>query len=538
MGARLPDDEGGHLIALSQSGILKTPKNAEARLALSELRYRSLVDATTSVVFTTDSHGAFVQLQRGWQDYTGQGWEVHQGFGWSQAVHPDDLARVEESRLAALEEKRIVDIEGRVWNAGSGSYRHCVARAVPILDAHGSVSEWIGTITDVHEREESERALKKQRAEQQIIFDSVPAMIWYKDCENRILRLNRPAAASMKKPVSELEGCSTYDLYPEEAAQYHKDDLEVIRSGESKLGIIEPLLTASGEKRWIQTDKVPYRDETARIIGVIVFATDITERMRAEEGIRTLNQELEQRVLARTADLQAALTELEAFSYSVSHDLRAPLRAMAGYSGALIEDCGEKLDPAGRRQLDRIQANCQRMAALIDDLLSLARLSRDEMGKESVDLSRLAGEIADTIRAAEPGRKVEFVIAPGLSAEADPRFLHMALDNLLRNAWKFTGKVQHARIEFGAASDPTAHPSRCTFFVRDNGAGFDMAHADRLFQPFERLHTMAEFPGSGIGLAIVQRIITRHGGKVWAEGIEGRGATVTFTLPRLEKSRK
>jgi len=533
--ARLPDDEGGRLGAPPRPIVLDPHKKAEARIALSELRYRSLVEATTSVVFTTDPHGAFVVPQRGWEDYTGQSWEVHQGFGWSRAVHPDDLARVEESRLAALEQKRIVDIGGRVWHARSGSYRHCVARAVPILDAQGSVYEWIGTITDVHEREESERALKKQRAEQQIIFDSVPAMIWYKDCENRILRLNRPAAASMKKSVSELEGSSTYDLYPDEAAQYHKDDLEVIRSGKSKLGIIEPLLTASGEKRWIQTDKVPYRDETGGIIGVIVFATDITERMRAEEGIRTLNQELEQRVLARTADLQAALTELEAFSYSVSHDLRAPLRAMAGYSGALIEDCAEKLDPAERRQLGRIQANCQHMAALIDDLLSLARLSRDEMRKEPVDISRMAAEISDTIRALDPSRKVEFVISPGLSAEADPRFLFMVLDNLLRNAWKFTGRVESARIELGVAPDPTAHPSRCAFFVRDNGAGFDMAHADRLFRPFERLHTMAEFPGSGIGLAIVQRIIARHGGKVWAEGVEGRGATFTFTLPRLGK---
>ncbi|MFN0008631.1 MAG: sensor histidine kinase [Planctomycetota bacterium] len=536
MEARLPDDERLRSGALRRHPILDAPDETEARIALSELRYRSLVEATTSVVFTTDPRGAFVEPQRGWEDYTGQGWEVHQGFGWSRAVHHDDLDRVEKSRLAALEEKRIVDVEGRVWHARTGSYRHCVARAVPILDEHGSVYEWIGTITDVHEREESDRALKKQRAEQQIIFDSVPAMIWYKDCENRILRLNRPAAASMKKSVGELEGCSTYDLYPDEAAQYHKDDLEVIRSGRSKLGIIEPLRTASGEKRWIQTDKVPYRDGTGRIIGVIVFATDITERMRAEEGVRTLNRELERRVLSRTAELQAALTELEAFSYSVSHDLRAPLRAMAGYSAALIEDTGGKLDPAQLKQLGRIQANCQHMAALIDDLLSLARLSRDDMRKETVDISSLAGEIADSIRPAEPSREVEFVIAPGLSAEADPRFLHMVLDNLLRNAWKFTSKVPHARIEFGAAPDPAADPAGRTFFVRDNGAGFDMAHATRLFRPFERLHTMSEFPGSGIGLAIVQRIIARHGGRVWAEGVEGQGATFSFTLPQPGKS--
>jgi len=153
------------------------------------------------------------------------------------------------------------------------------------------------------------------------------------------------------------------------------------------------------------------------------------------------------------------------------------------------------------------------------------------MKREPVDISRLASAITDVIVASEPGRQVEFVVAPGLSADADPRFLHMALDNLLRNAWKFTSKVTHARIEIGAASDPSAEPIPCTFFVRDNGAGFDMAHADRLFRPFERLHTMSEYPGSGIGLAIVQRIVARHGGRVWAEGPEGRGATFFFTLP-------
>ena len=531
MEARLPDDEGGHLGALLRRRLLDSHGGSETPIALSELRYRSLVEATTSVVFMTDAHGAFVEPQKGWEDYTGHRWDVHQGFGWSQGIHPDDLAGVEESRLAALEEKRIVDVHCRIRHAASGAYRHCVVRAVPILDAHGSVYEWIGTITDVHEREESERALKKQRAEQQIIFDSVPAMIWYKDRENRILRLNRPAAASMKRPVGELEGRSTYDLYPDEAEQYHKDDLEVIHSGESKLGIIEPLRTASGEKRWIQTDKVPYRDETGRIIGVIVFATDITERMRAEEEIRTLNQELEQRVQERTADLQAALTELEAFSYSVSHDLRAPLRAMDGYSGALIEDCGGQLDPAGRRQLERIRVNCQRMGGLIDALLSLSRLSRDEMKRETVDLSKLAGAITNAIEALEPGREVDFVIAPGLSAEADPRLLHMALDNLFRNAWKFTSKERNAQIELGATSNAPGKPGQRTFFVRDNGVGFDMAHAERLFRPFERLHAMSEFPGSGIGLAIVQRIIVRHGGRVWAEGAEGQGATFYFTLP-------
>jgi light-regulated signal transduction histidine kinase (bacteriophytochrome) len=246
----------------------------------------------------------------------------------------------------------------------------------------------------------------------------------------------------------------------------------------------------------------------------------------SEERYRRLNAELERRVQERTAELVAANRELEAFSYSVSHDLRAPLRAMDGFSQALLEDCSAQLDPRGRDYLGRVRAAAARMAELIEDLLQLSRVTRAELRRESVDLSALARAVADELRQAQPGRAVELTVAEGLVGEGDARLLRIVLVNLLGNAWKFTGRQPQARIEFGGRRDADIQ----TFYIRDNGAGFDMAHATKLFGAFQRLHSMHEFSGTGIGLALVQRIVHRHGGRVWAESAPGQGATFHFTL--------
>jgi signal transduction histidine kinase len=250
--------------------------------------------------------------------------------------------------------------------------------------------------------------------------------------------------------------------------------------------------------------------------------SEITERKRAEEKIISLNEELKHHLL----QLEAANRELEAFSYSVSHDLRAPLRSVAGFSQALFDDCADKLNAEGRDSLERILAATQRMGRLIDDLLNLSRVSRAEMRREEVTLSGLAGKIADMLRKTEPERQAEFNIAEGLVAQGDEHLLTVVLENLLGNAWKFTGKNTRTVIEFGI----TEHKGRQAFFVKDNGAGFDMSYAGKMFSPFQRLHSANEFPGTGIGLATVKRIINRHGGRVWIEAEVGKGTTVYFTI--------
>jgi len=262
--------------------------------------------------------------------------------------------------------------------------------------------------------------------------------------------------------------------------------------------------------------------------GRLVMATivDITERKKAEEEIQELNTSLEQRVIERTTQLEAANKELEAFSYSVSHDLRAPLRGIDGWSQALLEDYGAQLDEQAHQYLDRVRSETQRMGTLIDDLLQLSRITRADMNRTQVDLSAIVRTIASRLQERESPRQIELTIQSDLSAWGDARLLEVALTNLLNNALKFTGKIPQAHIEFGQ----TEMNGQRAFFVRDNGAGFDMAFAKKLFSPFQRMHKASEFPGTGVGLATVQRIVHRHRGKIWAESAVDAGATFYFTL--------
>ena len=281
-------------------------------------------------------------------------------------------------------------------------------------------------------------------------------------------------------------------------------------------------IAKDGTELPIYCSAAPIRDDQGSNLGVILIFRDITERKKADEQIRALNEQLK----GQLAALDAANKELEAFSYSVSHDLQAPLRTVATFSKIVYEDYADKLDAQGKDYLVRIKNGTDRMSRLIKDILRLSLIARQRLDRMDYDLSGLASAVMNSVRESAPARNIEVVIAEGLRAVVDPSLMRIALTNLFDNAWKFTSKAENARIEFGAADKN----SKLVYFVRDNGAGFDPAQVAGMFRPFQRLHSEIEFEGTGIGLALVERIIRRHEGMVCADGEVGKGATIYFTL--------
>ncbi len=426
----------------------------------------------------------------------------------------------------------------------NGSIRYVSASGEPTFDADGRFSGYRGVATDITERKRAEEALRASELQQRQLAGELD-----------IERSRLVAAQRLAKVGSwETDVATKAIIWSEETYRIFETDLATFRpTHDAFLAIVHPEDRARVNEAFVQSLMAPaaYKivqhrlmlpdgrikfveerwrvrfDEQAHPVKVIGTSQDVTERMRVEEEIRSLNADLERRVEERTAELEAANHELEAFDYSVAHDLRAPLRHIEGFSTMLVEDYGDKLDARGREYLEKLKGAGKRMELLVGDLLALSLVSRSELNRSDVDVSALAQLVFASLHEAEPTREVESVIGPSLRVNADLGLLRIVLENLIGNAWKFTGKQPVARIEFGCLLRDNVP----TFFVRDNGAGFDRAYADRLFAPFQRLHAQCEFKGTGIGLATVSRIITRHGGKVWAEGIVDHGATFHFTLP-------
>jgi signal transduction histidine kinase len=297
-------------------------------------------------------------------------------------------------------------------------------------------------------------------------------------------------------------------------------------------GIAEPIVHLAEVASAVSRDKnygvraTPTGSHDELSVLIEAFNGMLSQIQERDAALQQSRDQLEQRVQERTKELATINKELESFSYSVSHDLRAPLRSIDGFSQALLEDYADKLDSIAQDQLHRVRRAAQHMATLIDNMLNLSRVTRSAIRRESLDLSAIAKSVAAELQEAEPGRQVEFVIENDLTATGDSQLLRAAIENLLRNSWKYTSGHVSARIEFGKSKQN----GKCPFFVRDDGAGFDPRYADRLFGVFQRLHSAAEFPGTGVGLATVQRIIHRHGGEIWAEGAVEKGATFYFTL--------
>ena len=359
--------------------------------------------------------------------------------------------------------------------------------------------------------EERKKALIESEEKLRAILAGIGDLITVQNKDLDIIWVNQPIIDL----YGDVIGKKCYEVYKRSTEPCSDCYIETVLNEGTMLLAERPIVMPDGKLRHNLLSSSPVRDEAGNIVAMLEIVKDITERKQLEEDLKR-----------KTVELEALNKELESFSYSVSHDLRAPLRSIDGFSQALLEDYAEILNTQGKDYLQRVRTATQRMAEIIDALLELSRVIRSKIRFEQVDLSQMAQKIARELQERQPERQVNFVITPGLIANGDARLLKLVLENLLGNAWKFTGKQPHAKIEFGFMGST----GESVYFVRDNGAGFDKAYADKLFSAFRRLHSADEFSGIGIGLATVKRIIHRHGGRVWAEGEVGKGATFYFTL--------
>lgn len=529
---------------------------AEA-LRESDSRMRSILDYTSSVIFIKDVEGRYLLINRRFEerfhvnneDYVGQTDYTVFPKHLADAFRANDQKVIQSGETLEFEEKAVQDGEERIY----------LSVKLPLRHENGTIYAVCGIATDITERKRTEIQLATSRDELETRVAERTAELRERERSMTTLLSNLPGAVYrclntpdwpmefISEGIRGLSGYSPEDLTTLRVSfgaqvMLPEDQERVWSEVQSALSLRQPyqltyrIKTSDGRVKWAWEQGQGVFGASGELEALEGFITDINARMMAEEALRRLNEELEQRVEHRTHELRVANRELEAFSYSVSHDLRAPLRSIDGFSQALFEDYFDQLDSEGRDNLQRVRSACQRMGQLIDDLLSLSRVTRADINRSQANLSAMARATLEALRVSQPERKAEFIIEPDLHLQADPRLLQIALDNLLGNAWKFTGRRDVARIEVGRASEVTPlekgflPQGTPVFLVRDNGSGFDMQYASKLFGVFQRFHSTAEFPGTGVGLATVQRIIHRHGGEIWCESSPASGTTFYFYL--------
>jgi PAS domain S-box-containing protein len=451
---------------------------------------------------------------------------------------------VEQAIKEAVEFARPYDLE-LVMITARGEPKWVRTMGLPFVQ-DGKVVKVQGIFQDITERKEIEKALQTARDELeqkvqertaalseanallQALMDNIPDHIYFKDTQGHFIRNSRSQAKLLGlADPAEAVGKTDFDFFPH-ATKAFAEEQEVMRTGKPMVDFEEWVVWPDGREMWVSTNKVPLRDAQGQTIGIFGISRDITGRKQAEQSIRQLNTDLEK----KAAQLEAANRELEAFSYSVSHDLRAPLRAIDGYTRILMEDYQEKLDAEGKRICGVISAEARRMGQLIDNLLAFSRLGRKEMFTSRIDMNSLADSVFTELVKPQDRERIDFQLSKLPVTKGDLALMHQVWVNLLSNAIKFTSKKERAVIQVMGKQTREEN----IYLIRDNGAGFDMEYASKLFGVFQRLHGESEFEGTGVGLAIVQRIIRRHGGRVWAEGAVEEGATFYFALPRKENT--
>src|SRR5437867_1382578 len=551
-------------------------RRAEQTLGETQTRFRQVLASSTAVIYANTISGA--NFSPSWVSenvtrITGYGPdEPLRPNWWLDNLHPDDRARV-LADMPALFANDQLTTEYR-FRSKDGTYHWVHDEARLLRDAAGNPREVVGSWVDITDRRQAEASLRTSEERLRLLLGGVrDYAIYMLDPTGHVVSWNRGAEQIKGYRAEEIIGQHFSRFYTQEdvAAGKPQHALQVA-AAEGRYEQENWRIRKDGSRFWADVVITPVRDDRGTLLGFAKVTRDLTERQRAEEALRaseerfralavtandaiisadshgniayfnpsaerlcgftaiirdvTERKRVDETLRRHTAQVEAANAELDAFAYSVSHDLRAPLRGIDGFSQALLEDYADRLDDAGKDYLTRVRSASQRMATLIDDLLNLSRVTRHQMHVAAVDLSALARGIAADLQKGDPERRAEFIIAPGLQVQADPGLMRVVLQNLLDNAWKFTGKRPTARIEVGNATQD----GRPAYFVRDNGAGFDMTYVHKLFGAFQRLHGAQEFDGTGVGLATVQRVIHRHGGRVWAEGAVDGGATFYFTL--------
>jgi PAS domain S-box-containing protein len=476
----------------------------------SERFLEEIIDAAPAVIYLRDLKGNLLRSNREFE-------QVRAACSEEQALFPPDgELSPAEARVLSERAGHSQEIECRMH----GEKHTFLSQHFPVFNKLDRLVA-IGVVaTDITDRKKMEVALRKSEESFRVLADAIPVVVWTSDDQGRASYFN-----FRWLEYTGLELAESLDFGWKRAL--HPDDAETVQKALARgtvtldpLAIETRLRRRDGTYRWHSTRAIP-TVENNKLVRWFGTCIDIDDQKR-------LNDILENKVAERTQALTRVNHELEAFSYSVSHDLRAPLRSMDGFSRLVLEKYGDKIDDQGRSYLNRVRSASQSMAGIIEDLLMLSRIGRTEIVRESVDLSQLAEEIIDEKRRVEPERNVDVRIEGHLHAVGDASLLRIALFNLFDNAWKYTSKRNPSRIEFFSRNEPNG---KKIFIVRDNGEGFDMAHADQLFKAFSRLHRSVEFPGTGIGLVTARRIFERHGGEIWAESALGQGATFSFTVP-------
>ncbi len=502
--------------------------SADERTRESEMRFRQLAESIREVFWLLDPvENRLLYISPGYEQIWGRSCEsLHASpRDWIESIHAEDRERVlkalqDQASGTYVEEYRIVRPDGAI--------RWIRDRAFPVLRGESEVYRIAGIAEDITESKHVEQRLRESERRYGDMLNNVNLIAMMIDRDATITFCNDYLLHLTGWSREEVFGRSWHEIFvPAELAGVRAAMLsDMLKEELSLLHHESEILTRSGGRRLIRWNTTALHSIAGDVAGIASLGEDITDRRKAEDEVRRLSADLERRVEERTAELEAANSELRAFAHSVSHDLRAPVNRIRGFSAMLLEEEATKLDERGADLLRRIGRAGHEMEQLIGDLLELSTVTAGELHRGDVDLSALASALFSKLQKAEPDRKAEIIVEPGLTARADPGFVRIVLDNLIGNAWKFTGKREGARIEIGCKKSGKQH----AFFVRDNGAGFDPANTSKLFTPFQRLHTKSEFEGTGIGLATVQRIVRRHGGRVWAEGAVDQGATFHFTL--------